>query len=370
MIKICFLTNELSFKHGWGRYSIDLIKALATKDYRPLVLIDKTSQGNDLKEVESYKLLSSQRSDLIKPIFIWKDYLKIKKITQNCQIIHSLIEPYAPLAALLARNKPLFITAHGTYAPLLFDKLLAGYLTRKSFKKANKVFCVSKFTQKEILKKINLKNTLVINNGVDYNKWQVDKKILPLKEKMILGVGALKPRKGYHISIPAIVMAQKKYPNLKYYLVGDQSNKDYFNQLKELVRKHNLENNVIFLEKISDEDLVKLYHQTDLFLLTPINIDQSFEGFGLVYLEANACRKPVIGTYSCGAEEAIIDGFNGLLVPQNDIEKTSQAILNILDNTNLAENLSQNGLKQAQKMDWSNIANQYIQVYKDLYKKL
>ena len=219
-------------------------------------------------------------------------------------------------------------------------------------------------------KKINLENISIINNGVDYKKWQVNKKNSPLKEKMILSVGALKPRKGYHISIPAIAMIKKKYPNLKYYLIGDQSDKKYFNQLKELIRKHNLENNIIFLEKISDENLVKLYHQTDLFLLTPINIDNNFEGFGLVYLEANACGKPVIGTYDCGAEEAIVNEYNGLLVPQNDIEKTSQAILKILDNPNLAQELGRNGQRQAQKMDWLNIVNQYIQVYDNFYKKL
>ena len=368
-MKICFLTNELSFQHGWGRYSIDLIKILAIKGYKPLVLINKTSQGNDLKEVESYKLLSSLRSDLVKPVFIWKDYFKVKKITKDCQIIHSLIEPYAPLAALLAKNKPLFITAHGTYASLLFNKPLAGWLIKKSFKKASKVFCVSKFTQKKILEKISLENTLVINNGVDYNKWQMDNPLYLLKEKMILGVGALKPRKGYYVSISAMVGVKRKYPNLKYYLVGNQSNINYFNQLKELTKKHNLENNIIFLEKISDKDLIKLYHQTDLFLLTPIDINKGFEGFGLVYLEANACGKPVIGTYDCGAEEAITDGFNGLLVPQNDIEKTSQAILNILDNSILAKELGQNGQKQAQKMDWSNISKQYIEIYESFLKK-
>jgi len=369
-MKICFLTNELSFKHGWGRYSISLIKGLYARGYEPLVLVEKASEEDNLKGVESYKLLSSQRSDLFKPFFILKDYFKIKKITQDCQIIHSLIEPYAPLATLLAKDKPLFITAHGTYAPLLFDKLLAGYLTKKSFKKANKVFCVSKFTQKEILKKIDLENTLVINNGVDYNEWQVDSPPHPLKEKMILGVGALKPRKGYHVSISAMAIVKKKYPDLKYYLVGDQSNKDYFSQLKELIKKYDLENNVIFLEKISDKDLIKLYHQTDLFLLTSINIGKSFEGFGLVYLEANACGKPAIGTYGCGAEEAIVDGFNGLLVPQNDIEKTGQAILKILDNESLAEELSENGRRQAKKMDWSNISEQYIQTYQSFSEKL
>jgi len=50
-----FLTNELSFKHGWGRYSISLIKGLAARGYEPLVLMDKASKEDDLKEVESYK---------------------------------------------------------------------------------------------------------------------------------------------------------------------------------------------------------------------------------------------------------------------------------------------------------------------------
>lgn len=362
-MKICLLTNELSLQHGWGRYSIDLIKALTKNGFQCLVLSDKTAQNNDLTGVKIYRLLSSRRNDLIKPIFIWRDYLKTRKFVQDCQIVHSLIEPYAPLAAYLANNKPLFITAHGTYTTLLFNKPLVGWLTKKSFKKANKVFCVSKFTQKEIFKKIAFKNTLVINNGVDYNKWQIDNPPPLLKEKMILGVGALKPRKGYHVSIPAIAIVKKKYPNLKYYLVGDQSSKDYFNQLKELVKKYHLENNVVFLEKISDEDLIKLYYQASLFLLTPVNIDQKFEGFGLVYLEANACGKPVIGTYDCGAEEAVKDSFNGLLVPQNNIEETSEAILKILGNQDLARKLGKNGRQRAQKMDWSNVVKQYIQAY-------
>ena len=50
-MKICFLTNELSFKHGWGRYSIDLIKTLTLKGHQSIVLLDKSAQQNDLKEV-------------------------------------------------------------------------------------------------------------------------------------------------------------------------------------------------------------------------------------------------------------------------------------------------------------------------------
>ena len=84
----------------------------------------------------------------------------------------------------------------------------------------------------------------------------------------------------------------------------------------------------------------------------------------MVYLEANACGKPVIGTYNCGAEDAIKDGFNGFLVPQNNIEKTSQAVLKILDNPDLAKKLGINGKKKAQDMNWQNTVEKYMKIYK------
>lgn len=133
-----------------------------------------------------------------------------------------------------------------------------------------------------------------------------------------------------------------------------------------MVKEHNLGKNVKFFQNISDEDLIKLYYQADVFLLTPINIDNNnFEGFGLVYLEAGACGKPVIGTLGCGAEDAVVNGVTGLLVPQNNIKKTAEAILNLLDNSELAKKLGESGKKRAQQMSWDNVVKKYIKVYEN-----
>ena len=209
---------------------------------------------------------------------------------------------------------------------------------------------------------------MVINCGVDFKRFaefapsSLPEK--PEKEKIIISTGKLKARKGYHVSIPAIGRIKKKYPQIKYYIVGDQSDKKYFNQLKDLAEKCGLGKDVVFQEGISDRELIKLYYSADLFVLTPINIKNNFEGFGQVYLEASACGKPVIGTYGCGAEDAVVDGITGLLVPQNDIEKTAEAILKLLDNPELAGKLGENGKKRAQEMDWSNVAKKHIDIYK------
>lgn len=110
----------------------------------------------------------------------------------------------------------------------------------------------------------------------------------------------------------------------------------------------NLEKNIEFLQDLPDERLIELYHQSDIFLLTPTTINNNdFEGFGLVHLEAGACSLPVIGTLDCGVEDAIIDGETGIFVPQNDIQKTVEVILKLLDNPELAEKIGENNKKRA-----------------------
>ena len=112
--------------------------------------------------------------------------------------------------------------------------------------------------------------------------------------------------------------------------------------------------------------MIDLYYQADIFLLTPITINDSiFEGFGLVYLEAGACGKPVIGTHDCGAEDAIVDGVTGLLVPQKNIKKTTEAVLKLLDDPNFAKKLGENGKKRARQMSWDNVIKKYIKVYEN-----
>ena len=361
--KICFLTESLSPESGWGRYSLGLIKALSEKGVKCKVLTQKGVKNQPIDGVEILDIIHSTPHSFLKSLIF--DYLRIKKRVRDCYLIHSLIEPYAPLAYLLSGRKPFFITAHGTYAVNCFNKRKLRFLFQKVFKKAQVIFAVSNFTKKRILSKISVDNIRVINNGIDYQKFQIspDFKKSNGQVKIILSVGVLKARKGYHVSIPAIAQVKKIFKNLKYYIVGNQSDSNYFQKLKKLVRRFHLEDLVIFLKDLSDNDLIKLYYQSDLFLLTPININDNFEGFGLAYLEAGASGRPVIGTYNCGAEEAIKDGHNGFLVPQNDSKKTAEAIIKILKDKNLAQRLGEKGRQKAQIMDWQNISQNYLNLY-------
>ena len=369
-MKICFLSKSLDIRGGIGRYTRDIVENISRqKGVEAIVLTEKKSGHKLEKAILRPSLLLRDLLNLFVNVF------KIRKYIKKCDIVHALDGyPYGVIIALanIGINKKLIINGVGTYSVLPLDESIKKFLLKLAYKKADKILCISKFTENQILKRVKLDNVIVINLGVDYDKFAKPHKNIYgtiQKRKTILSVvGGLKRRKGLHISISAVAGAKKKYTNIKYYIVGSQTDdREYFNELKNLVRKYNLEENIEFIENLSDSNLINLYYKSDVFLLTSINInDNDFEGFGLVYLEAGACGKPAIGTFNCGAEDAIINNATGLLVPQNDIQKTAEAILKILDNPELAKKLGENGRKRALQMSWDNVVKKYIKEYKKL----
>ncbi|OGY50242.1 MAG: hypothetical protein A3J65_04395 [Candidatus Buchananbacteria bacterium RIFCSPHIGHO2_02_FULL_45_11b] len=364
MKKILIVVDSI-IDNGLGRYTKELIFRL--RPHYQISILTSNPGSVDWRELNIPVFLLPPMKKLNNPFINFFQSIKYLSLAKKADFIHYCSEfPHCFLFLLIPfLNKPRFITAHGTYAVAPLDHFFYKYLLRFAFKKADKIFCVSNFTAQKILRRIKLDNIAVINNGVDFNKFY-----RPFvspgqnKDKVILSVGLIKNRKGFDISIQAAAKIKSVFPDLKYYIVGDQSDSTYFNYLKQLVISNNLEKNIIFLENVSDEKLIDLYCQSDVFILTPVVIkNNKFEGFGLVYLEAGACGKPVIGTLGCGAEDAIKDGYNGLLVKQNDISETAEALKKILTDPKLAENLGRNGQTFARQMDWSNIIKKYQAAY-------
>lgn len=369
-MKVCYLTTELSSRHGWGRYSIEVIKGMLKRGIEALVISSANSGKNELREVADYPILTPLFSGArLTSLRILGDSFKARELASSCDLIHCMAEPYAPLTAIASKGKPYVISGVGTHAVAPLNRLVQGILLRYTYRKASKIICISRFTQSQILGKVKLNNTVVIPLGVDYDAYQ--RSVCRSREgNIVLSVGAVKPRKGYDVSIEAIAKVKETIPNIEYYIVGDTATSlGFFAYLQELAKRYNLQDTVYFLGEVSDQELIEWYHQCDLFLLTPVNIGDAFEGFGLVYLEANACGKPVIGTLNCGAEEAIIDGYNGFLVPQRDPDATAEAVKRILCNSSLAEKMGRNAKEHAQRMSWDNTVDKLMKIYQKLLEE-
>ena len=354
ILKICYLTNNIDQKNGWGRYAHDLISGVRAAGHEAVVLkeIDDGLEGAVVLKRGPGMFLSA---------------IKIRKYLKDCDVVHALDGyPYGIVAALsnIRLNKKLIISGVGTYSvePLFNPK--TSFLLRWAYKKADRIPCISRYTQGQILKKIKLNNTSVINLGIDPDKFHRARQ--NSREKFLISVGALKYRKGYHISIPAFALVKKEISDLKYKIVGSQKDKKYFAHLKDLTRKYGIEKDVDFLMNVSDNKLGDIYSQAKLFILTSVNHGYHFEGFGLVFLEAAAAGLPVIGTLDNGIEDAVKDGYNGILVPQNNVEKTADAIVNILSEPEKWQKMSQESYKWAEEHDISLTINKYLSLYKQL----
>jgi len=186
--------------------------------------------------------------------------------------------------------------------------------------------------------------------------------------KVILTVGNLVPRKGHDIVIRALPLIKSQVSGFTYLIVGDGPYREELKQLADLV---GVKDCVKFAGKVPDETLSQYYALCDLFIMASRGQENQadVEGFGLVYLEASACARPVIGGRSGGVSDAVEDGVSGLLVDPESPEDVAAAILRILGNPQLATRLGQQGFARAvNEFGWNSFRESFLEMLSDLVR--
>jgi len=352
-MKITFLTYNLDPRNGWGRLARETTDGLKAR-------------GLDLEllsEINSDHPYPNEKNILGRGLKAISCAPKIRRFIKDADLIHSWEgNPYSITAFLsaLGLGKKKIITTTGAYSVQPLYRPFTKLLLTLAYKNADRIVCISQYIKDEIDKVIPGLSTIVITPGVDYQKFSGDR--FEPKERFILGVGNVRRRKGYHISIPAFGMIASQVPDVKYYIAG-KLDVSFYTRAQELIEQYNIKDRVVFLGSLDDSALKKLYLSAELFILTSINHGHHFEGFGLVFLEAAAAGLPVIGTKGNGIADAIVENKNGILVEQNDIASTAAAILKILTDTNLRRKFSKESVQWAKDNSWDNMVNNYLSVY-------
>ena len=358
-MKICIVVNNLNPNVGWGRLAMKVAEGFKAHGHEVGFIIEKDTLLNLPKLAVPLKL--SAKNLFLLPLTL----LRIRNFIKFYDVVLCYdVNPNAIILnmANLWQKRKVVIHALATYSLLGQGTSIRNFFMRWAYGRAKKVLVVSEFTKRQIEKSgYDLKGEIIVPVGVDtsfFHPVLSGEKILPYQ--FVLTVGALKPRKGYHISIPAFKIIAREFPDLKYVIIGHQSMASYYDELKNLVAKLDLKDRIIFLEKISDDDLLKYYNSAELFVMTSTTDTSAFEGFGMVYLEAGACETPVVGANNTGAEAAISNNINGFLVSHEPID-IANAMRKILLDKDLAKTLGANGIKRAKEFDWANI----IKLYED-----
>ena len=256
----------------------------------------------------------------------------------------------AGVAAFLIKKvtgTPYMVFAYGldVYAPQNSPKMLR--LMKLVLKNASVVAAISGFTKALILEAERNANVVVVNPCVDTMRFTADPGIVPDLQDgrhRILTVARLVRSKGHDTVLKALASVVGRFPGLEYFIVGDGPEREY---LKGLTGELGLSQCVIFAGEVGADApaLISYYRACDLFILTSRELSSSgeVEGFGIVFLEAGACAKAVIGSRSGGIPEAVIDGVTGLLVEASDINGTAEAIIKLLSDDGFRRRLGENG---------------------------
>lgn len=364
-MKICLITDVLSPQTGWGRYSAEIIKGLlaAGIDCRILSPRDRCEYPELASHPDHYAISSYMEDTRHFARLLAANYARTRRLLGDCDLVHCLTEPYAPLTWLAARRQPYVLSAVGTFALQPLDSRVHGWLHRRAFRRARAVACISAYTERRLTSRLPLDNTRVVPLGVNLESFVQEESRPASGDPVLLSVGMIKERKGMHVALEAFAQVLRHHPHAHYYVIGPQERSAYFARLEHQIDSLNLLGKVTFLGEVSERDLVAWYRRATVFVLPSLSVGDHFEGFGLVHLEANACGTPAIGTLESGAEEVIVDGENGFLVPQADPEALAAAIGCVLGDENLRERMGANGRARAQEMTWQQTVEKLIALY-------
>jgi len=261
--------------------------------------------------------------------------LRLKR-QHGCSVIDAhFAYPEGYAAALLGRwlRIPVCITLRGTEVPLARDPRRRRRMI-EAMQRATRIFAVSESLKRHAASLgLAADKILVVGNGVDSARFQrMDRTAarerlgLARDGPVLVSVGALVERKGFHRVLECLPDLCRQFPGLRYLIVGGAGPEgDCSARLRALTIDLGLQHCVVFLGAVAPDELKVPLSAADVFVLATSN-----EGWANVFLEAMACGLPVVTTEVGGNAEVVADAKLGELVPFGQSERLSQAIADAL----------------------------------------
>ncbi|MBI3818219.1 MAG: glycosyltransferase family 4 protein [Planctomycetes bacterium] len=378
-MRILVLTDSLADTDGVGRYTIRLMRAI--ERLRPNVQIEvalaRKHPGLSLELPRNWPVKVCLPPDYFYYVsrarfhaYAAWSFLQLLPMARRADIVHAIKDyphSYLGLQAARAAKKPCVMTAHGTYSVIPLSDARHGARARAAYPRFARILCVSEYTKKRILQQMPLSNLDVIKNAVDAEHYEIRPRLenRPWSGKRYtVGIGALKERKGHHVSIAAFLKVAPVFPELHHFVLGQfQQGDAYFEDIARNVKNAGCASRVHFLGLVPEDDKIDLLCGAEAFLHAPVvAADGGFEGFGIVYLEAAASGVPSIGTLDSGAEDAVVEGVTGYLVPP-DPNAIAIKLQILLGDSSLRERLRESCLSHARLQNWDRNAERVLEVY-------
>ena len=276
----------------------------------------------------THKIIKKENIDIVcfqDPVSSFFSILFLKVRRAEVKIV---VETHGDFIETLSLEKNLVL-------PRLYKKLF--YIMAKySIGKSNIIRAVSSSTEQQVLDIDSSKSVVRFPAWIDFKDFQnIEPKPLSKDKFNILFIGSVTDRKKPHMIIEAIQRINDKSYHLS--IVGPAPNEKYFKELKDLIDKSDLQNQVSLIGPVDRESVKDYYSTSNLMILPSIS-----EGLARVIFESQVAMCPVLVTDAPGMSDIVIDGQTGYAFESNNLDSLSLKIKYIKNNYEEASLVAKN----------------------------
>jgi len=238
------------------------------------------------------------------------------------------------------------------------------------FNLADKVVAANRYAQDLLAERfgVPLENTVLIQNGVDLAAFYptsppdfLMRRHNLYGRRVLLSVTRLVSRKGVDMVLEALSEVAGHFPNVIYLIVRDGPQRA---ELQSIAEQLGIMDLVTFVGPVHHHETRDYYNTAEVVLLCNREDHEDSDGLPLIFLEVNACEKPVIGGRAGGTSEVIRDGKNGVIVDGRNSREIAGVICQLLSDEARRREMGREGLRMAGIWEWSAQTKLFIATYK------
>lgn len=395
-MRICFISNEYPPETGFGgigTYTYSLAQGLSEKGHDVTVITKAFGKESIIKDgrVKVHRIFDKkvpfEGFSKIFNLFSGKGFnyywhsksvfLKIEELIEKDGKFDVIEGPlwdgecfaYSPQIGI-----PLVVRLQ---TPIFKSREILGkkqnkvieFIEKKSLQKATLIASISKNIGEVVSKHYKIPKDKILLSYLGIKLPDISNPIFRKNSFKLLYVGRLEKRKGTEEFIEALPEILKKNTKITIDIVGKDyyqapGNTNYFEYFKNKVQKK-FWSRVIFHGFVSNEKLKKFYKYCDIFIAP-----SRYESFGLIFLEAMAYGKPVIGTKVGGIPEIVKDKEMGLLIDVNEPGQIADSVIKLFNNEKLRERLGKKAFEYVRKnFSVERLTEESLSIYNQAIKK-
>ncbi|MFH1645242.1 MAG: glycosyltransferase [Candidatus Omnitrophota bacterium] len=347
MKKILLLLSGISQTGGIEKYTQNFLEAalLADNHFSGNVIVMNDKEPPNIPGIERMKFFCcGSKYRFLRKIKFVLFFIYIIIIRRPSFILSNhigLLRLYCFMRPFLRINYGLMVYGVDVYNLSLICK--------KIFENSKFVTSISSYTSSKLLEQVDVKEKIrlipPLVDGSEFFPKQREERLLrkyKLKgQKVLLTVcrlSSIEGGKGNDKVIESLPIITKHFPDIKYLIAGEG---DDSQRLKDIVSKYGVEDNVVFCGFVSQQELIDYYNMCDLYIMPSIQ-----EGFGIVFIEALACGKPVIAGNRDGSVDALLNGKIGTLVDPHNVEAIARSVIDLLKGNGNGDTLNKGLLRE------------------------